>query len=252
MNSGAVILAQAKHCLDIEKRLILAQKFIAGAIRNMKTVLLYYLRRGNPMIDEIIKDLDNFDVLSQRQKGIAELMAIEGNARDKYYSAFDIITGGGPFSMESRTRRPPQNKLNALISFLNSLCYVTILAQIYKTHLDPRIGFLHETNFRRFTLNLDIAEIFKPILVDRLIFSLINKKQIQAKHFKGRVGGGIFLSEKGIQIVLQAWEERLMSTIEHPKLKRNVSYRSLIRMEAYKLQKHILEDEEYQPFAMRW
>lgn len=252
MNSGAVILAQARHCLDPEKRLVLAKKFVSGAINNMKKVLLYYLRRGNLEVDQTIEALDNFDVLSQKQNGILELMAIEGNARDRYYSAFDMITGGGAFAMESRTRRPPQNKLNALISFLNSLCYVTTLAQIYKTHLDPRIGFLHETNFRRFSLNLDIAEIFKPILVDRLIFSLINKKQIQSKHFTGQDNGGVFLSEKGMQIVLQAWEERLIATIEHPKLKRNVSYRSLLRMEAYKLEKHILDDEAYEPFLMRW
>ena len=252
MNSGAVILAQARNCLDAEKRLVLAKKFVAGAINNMKIVLLYYFRHADLALGQTIEAMDNFNELSQRQNGILELMAIEGNARDRYYSAFDVITGGGTFTMENRSKRPPQNRLNALISFLNSLCYVTTLAQIYKTHLDPRIGFLHETNFRRFSLNLDIAEIFKPILVDRLIFSLINKKQIQAKHFAGQAGGGIFLSEKGVQIVLQAWEERLMATIQHPRLKRNVSYRSLLRMEAYKLEKHILDDEEYEPFSMRW
>jgi CRISPR-associated protein Cas1 len=252
MNSGAVILAQAKHCLDNCRRLLIAKKFVTGAIENMKKALQYYSRRGNIELDSIIEKLTVFSNYAKEQIGISELMGIEGNARDCYYTAFDLITGGGSFSMKKRSRRPPQNRINALISFLNSMCYVTTLAQIYKTHIDPRIGFLHETNFRRFSLNLDIAEIFKPIIVDRLIFSLLNKKEIQAKHFGAQSGGGIYLSEKGRPIVLKAWEERLNSTIEHPRLKRNVSYRSLIRMEAYKIEKHILHDEEYQPFAMRW
>lgn len=252
MNSGAVVLAQAKHCLDAEKRLVLAKKFVTGAIENMKTVLAYYSRRGNIKLDGIIENLTNYGNLANEKTEISELMGIEGNARECYYSAFDDITGGGSFSMKQRSRRPPQNRMNALISFLNSMCYVTTLAQIYRTHIDPRIGFLHETNFRRFSLNLDIAEIFKPIIVDRLIFSLLNKKEIQAKHFGVPSGGGIYLSEKGRPIVLKAWEERLTSTIGHPRLKRSVSYRSLIRMEAYKLVKHILGDEEYNPFAMRW
>lgn len=89
-------------------------------------------------------------------------MAVEGNAREIYYSAFDIIVDNEDFAFAKRTRRPPQNRLNALISFGNSLLYVTVLGEIYRTHLDPRIGFLHATNFRRFSLNLDVAEIFKP------------------------------------------------------------------------------------------
>ena len=96
--------------------------------------------------------------------------------------------------MENRSKRPPQNRLNALISFLNSLCYVTTLAQIYKTHLDPRIGFLHETNFRRFSLNLDIAEIFKPIKVikddyDSVIFYTWRSERYTSREVVGKEKG---------------------------------------------------------------
>ncbi len=89
-------------------------------------------------------------------------------------------------------------------------------------------------------------------MADRLIFSLINKKEIQEKHLEKQSGGGIYLNEKGREIVLRAWEMRINETIEHPRLKRSVSYRSLVRMEVYKLQKHILEGIEYEPFASRW
>lgn len=252
LNAGAVLLAQAKHCLEPESRMTVAKSFVSGAVANMETVLEYYRRRGNEALAETVEGLEKFRNGLDSAKDVSELMGQEGNARECYYSAFDGITGGGGFAMESRSRRPPQNRMNALISFLNSMCYITALSQIYRTHLDPRIGYLHESNFRHFSLNLDLAEIFKPLLVDRLIFSLINKGTIQAKHFSAQSGGGIYLSDKGRPIVLKAWEERLQATIEHPKLKRKVSYRGLIRMEAYKLQKHIMGDEPYVPFAARW
>jgi CRISPR-associated protein Cas1 len=178
---------------------------------------------------------------------IDQLMALEGNAREIYYSCFDQMIKSDDFEFGSRTRRPPENELNALMSFANSLLYATVLSQIYRTHLDPRIGYLHSTNNRRFTLNLDIAEVFKPIIVDRLILTLINRKQIKLTDFH-QITGGVSMKENAKKLVVQSFEERLKSTLYHPGLKREVSYRSLIRMEAHKVEKHILEDEEYEPY----
>ena len=251
LNAGAVVLAQARHCLEHHLRQNLAVRFIDGAIANMQKVVSYYDRRVETEFHDILDDLERFRALAKETSEISGLMGIEGNARECYYTFFDRIAAEKAFIMGKRTRRPPDNRMNALISFLNSLCYVSVLSQIYRTHLDPRIGFLHETNFRRFTLNLDIAEIFKPILVDRLILTLTNKKMIQPKHFSEKTGG-ILLSDKGREIVLKNWEERLQGTIEHPHLGRSVSYRSLIRMEAYKIEKHILGEKEYLPFTSRW
>ena len=252
MNSGAVILAQAAHCLDAGKRQKLASVFVVGAIANMKKVIGYYQRRASLEVDDILIDLDRFSDHAAESPDVAALMGVEGNARQRYYQFFDRLVKDPAFEMAERTRRPPTNRMNALISFLNSMCYILALSQIYRTHLDPRIGFLHETNFRRFSLNLDIAEIFKPILVDRLIFSLVNKNAIQEKHFEKESGGGIYLNDRGREIVLRSWEERVNETIEHPQLKRNVSYRGLVRMEVYKVQKHILGDALYSPFTSRW
>ena len=252
MNSGAVILAQASHYMDITKRIEIASSFVTGAIDNMKKVIEYYKRRSGIEADDILASLNKYYESAPASLKIDELMGIEGNSRSKYYEFFDRLMQDDAFKMVARTRRPPSNRMNALISFVNTMCYTLALSQIYRTHLDPRIGFLHETNFRRFSLNLDIAEIFKPILVDRLIFSLVNKKEIQEKHFEKQTGGGIYLSEKGREIVLRAWEQRVNETIEHPRLKRNVSYRGLVRMEIYKIQKHILEGIRYEPFVSRW
>ena len=126
-----------------------------------------------------------------------------------------------------------------------------MLSEIYKTHLDPRIGYLHTTNFRRFTLNLDVAEIFKPIIGDRTILSLLNKGIIKPNDFEDKLEG-VYLKETGRKKFLQAMEERLKQTIKHSKLNRQVSYRRLIRLELYKLEKHLIGEEEYEPFVMDW
>lgn len=250
-NSGCLILKQSEHYLDSQKRMDLARRFVSGAINNMKKVLEYYARRGVEDLSSALDKLDQYVAAVELQSSPEALMAIEGNARETYYSAFDAIIDNEDFAFAKRTRRPPQNRLNALISFGNSLLYVTVLSEIYRTHLDPRIGFLHATNFRRFSLNLDVAEIFKPIFVDRLIFSLINKNQLKARDFSSGVEG-VYLSEAGRQKYIEEWEKRLRTTIDHPTLRRKVSYRRLIRLDLYKIEKHLLEDRPYEPYASRW
>ncbi len=249
-NSGMVILKQAEHYIDNEKRLTLARLFVKGAVRNMLKVLSYYHNRGVDLADIISHLTARLDEVDDTED-INELMALEGNLREVYYNGFDRIIGDPDFGFERRTRRPPRNRLNALVSFGNSVCYVTVLSEIYKTHLDPRIGYLHATNFRRFTLNLDVAEIFKPILVDRTIFSLLNRKIIKKSHFRDDLGG-IYLTDNGRKLFIEEWEKKLQSTIRHRGLRRNVSYRRLIRLELYKIQRHLIEGVEYKPFVARW
>jgi CRISPR-associated protein Cas1 len=250
-NSGWLILKQAEHYLDQEKRLDLARRFVRGAIGNMERVLEYYFRRGAEELQPILEQLEFTGSTLGEQDTPEALMAIEGNVREVYYGAFDIILKQEEFSFAKRTRRPPQNRLNALISFGNALLYVATLSEIYRTHLDPRIGFLHTTNFRRFSLNLDVAEVFKPIFVDRLIFSLINRGQLKAEHFSEGVEG-IFLTETGRRIFVEEWEGKLRTTIDHPQLKRKVSYRRLIRLDLYKIEKHLLGDQAYEPYLAGW
>jgi len=249
-NSGYMILKQAEHYLSIEKRVTLARKFVGGAIMNMLRVLKYYNARGSD-VEGYIDNIENLQGIVDQQKSVEELMAIEGNVRDYYYNAFNEIIKDEEFSFDRRTKRPPKSKINSLISFGNSLLYTAVLGEIYKTHLDPRIGFLHTTNFRRFTLNLDVSEVFKPIIVDRTIFYLLNKGMFGERHFMKELNA-IYLNEKGRGIFIEEFEKKLKSTIKHDKLRRNVSYRRLIRMELYKIEKHLMGEEEYKPFAARW
>ncbi|MBC8232916.1 type I-B CRISPR-associated endonuclease Cas1 [bacterium] len=249
-NSGYMILKQAEHYMDPQKRLVLAKEFVIGSGANLLRNLNYY-RNREVEVEPYIEKIEDYQTRIDEADGVEKLMALEGNIREQYYDSFNKIIKSDDFSMEKRTRRPPKNQLNALISFGNSLIYTTVLSEIYKTHLDPRIGYLHTTNFRSFTLNLDVAEIFKPIITDRLIFSLTNKGQLQKKHFEEEAGG-ILLKEAGRKIFVGTFDERLKQTIQHPSLNRKVSYRELIRLELYKLQKHLMEEQKYEPYVLSW
>ena len=250
LNSGYIILKQAEHYLDNKKRLELAKEFVYGASKNMQQTIKYYLNRGKNLqaIEDKIKDLEK---RIERCLEIDELMAIEGNTREYYYKAFDEIIQKPEFKFEERTRRPPRNNLNTMISFGNSLMYTTTLSETYKTHLDPRIGFLHSTNFRSFTLNLDISEIFKPIIIDRVIFTLLGRNIINKKDFEKQMHG-LLMKENARKIFIQEFENKIRTTIKHRELGRNVSYRRLIRLELYKIQKHLMGEKKYEAFVARW
>lgn len=250
-NSGYIILKQAEHYLSPEFRFEIAKQFVKGALANIVQVLRYYRNRGKDLEQQIeaVKEILKSDF--KKCSSIEELMALEGNARKYYYGSFNVILEGTSFFMGERTKKPPSDPLNALISFGNSLVYTKVLTEIYKTHLDPRIGYLHTTNFRRFTLNLDLAEIFKPLIADRVLLSLIAKKMLSPKDFDLK-GGICLLKENGKKNYVQEFENKLKSTFYHRRLKRNVSYQTLIRLELYKLEKHLIGEKKYEPFVSRW
>lgn len=246
--SGKMILAQASAYQSKKRRLELARKFVEGAAFNMTKNLKYYNNRGKDVEEMINKISQYLDVLPQAED-VTEIMGLEGNIRQTYYEGFDLIIND--FSMGGRSKQPPQNEINALISFGNMMCYTQCLRAIHQTQLNPTISYLHTPGERRYSLSLDISEIFKPILVDRVIFRLLNKKEIQEKHFEKKLNKCI-LTPNGTKIFAQAFEEKLNETIKHRSLKRNVSYRHLIKLECYKLSKHLLGLEEYKPFKMYW
>jgi CRISPR-associated protein Cas1 len=213
-------------------------------IKNLK----YYNSRGKDL-EPIIKIIETLAEKIATTTAIDELMGVEGNIRKNYYEAFELIIND--FSMEGRSYRPPKNEVNALISFGNMMCYSQCLRAIHQTQLNPAISFLHEPGERRFSLSLDLAEVFKPLLVDRVIFKVMNKKMIQTNDFEANLNR-VLLKPNAKKTFVQAFEERLQETINHRTLNRSVSYKHLIKLECYKLQKHLLEIEEYQPFKMWW
>jgi len=246
--AGRMIVKQVEAHTRSSSRIFIARKIVEGAVFNILKNLKYYHNRGKDLT-EIITAIENLSSSIGSYNRINELMGIEGNIRQYYYDAFNLIIN--TFEMGIRTKQPPQNEVNALISFGNMMCYSQCLRAIHQTQLNPTISYLHSPGDRRYSLALDIAEIFKPLLVDRTIFKVLNKREIQSTDFEQKLNR-IILTEKGKKTFVSSFENRLNETIKHRSLNRNVSYRHLIKLECYKLSKHILGIEEYKPFKAWW
>jgi len=249
LNSGFLLVNQVQCYKNNGKRLAIAKELIKSASHNILRNLKYYQNRKTGL-ENYITEIENTVSELDSINNILELMGREGHIRERYYDSFNVILDLEE-EFTKRTKRPPDNMINALISFGNSLLYATTLGEIYHTQLNPTVSFLHEPGNRRFSLSLDISEIFKPIIVDHVIFKLINTKMLGKTDFEKDVNF-CYLSEKGRKIFLREYDERLKTTIKHRNLKRNVSYRRMIRMECYKLEKYITGIEEYKAFRAWW
>lgn len=247
--SGFLLVDQVAHYSDAEKRLILAKKFVEAAACNIYRNLRYYDERERE-VEEVMKEIQSLTKQIPNADSIASLMGIEGNIRKKYYSVWEKIIKAD-VEFEKRVKQPPDNIVNTLISFINSLVYTTALSEIYKTQLNPTVSYLHEPGTKRFSLSLDLAEIFKPLIAERMIFSLLNKRQITESDFE-RESNFLYLKEGGKRKILEEYEKRLSRTIKHKDLGREVSYRYLFRLECYKLIKHLIGEKEYEGFKIWW
>lgn len=252
LNAGHVTIRQAEFYLERKKRLELARKIEEAQAHNILRNICYYNAgsRLDGRLDDVQKHIENLLPCIADAATIPELLGIEGNIRERYYSAWQTIVGDKT-EFSKRVRRPPDNLINALISFGNSMMYSTVLSELYRSQLDPTVSFLHEPGYRRYSLALDIAEIFKPIIVDRLIFSLINKKQIDENDVKSDEVC-VYMDESAKKTFVKGYEEKLLTTIRHRRLNRFVAYKRLIRMECYKFVKHITGVESYEPFKAWW
>lgn len=246
--SGFVDVQQAANVLDMNKRMYIAQQFVYSAIHHM----LRNMRRHKEEVGELISEILALKSMVADANDVQTLMGIEGKVRYTYYRSFNCIINNPDFYFNKREKRPPTDPINALISFGNSLMYTAVLSELYKTQLNPTISYLHEPGSRRFSLSLDLAEIFKPLLMDNLIFTLINKKMIRLEHFEYVEENVCFLNDVGRKIFITEFEKRMSTTVKHRKLNRQTSYRFLIRLECYKLIKHLIGDEDYKALKAWW
>lgn len=248
-NSGKLLLKQVKKFES--NRLDISKAIVRGIGINIIEVLYHYYKHGKKEVKgtvDWIKEIF-FDRV-ENSKNIIELMCVEGELWEKFYREFKNFLPE-EFIMNKRVKRPPDNPINALVSFGNSLLYTKTISSIYRTHLDQRISYLHEPSEGRFSLSLDISEVFKPVLVYRTIFDLVNNKKIQVtKHFDKKVNYCL-LNEEGRNIFITAFEERMESVFMHNRLKRKVTYRTAIKLDCYKLIKYIMEDKEFVPFSLK-
>lgn len=244
--SGLLVVKQSQHYFIYEKRIELAKKFIEGAVFN----ILRNLRKHKDTTSDIIDCIEIERKNLKEVQTIEELMGVEGRIRKTYYKAFNVILKNG-FKLEKRQKRPPTDPINALISFGNGMMYSTVLCELYKTQLDPTVSYLHEPSTKRFSLTLDISEIFKPIIVDSIIFSMVNNNMIKENDFD-YMDEICYLNEIGKKKFIREFEKKLDTTIKHRSLNRSVSYRTFIKLECYKIIKHLIGDEIYKPLKVWW
>ena len=248
--SGSLLVKQVEKYQEYESRLLIAQQIIEAASYNILRNLKYYNFRDKDL-KQYIMQIEELRKEIYSTRNISSLMGVEGNIRKVYYESWKIIIDQD-IDFEKRVKRPPDNLVNTLISFMNTVIYTKTLSEIYRTQLNPTISYLHEPSDKRFSLCLDLSEVFKPLIVDRTIFSLLNKNMITENDFYTDDGGYYRMKDSTIKVVVSTLENTLTRSIKHKDLNRSVSYKHLIRLEAYKLIKHIIDEKVYEGFKIWW
>lgn len=249
-NSGRLLVKEV-DAYHSEKRIVIARKIVKAIAVNIDEVLYHYYKHNNKEVKNTIDWIrGDFKKLLYEQDDIQSIMLLEGELWQRFYSTFQFILPTD-FMLNKRVRRPPDNPINALISFGNSLLYTKCISIIYQTHLNQTMSYLHEPSESRFSLSLDLSEMFKPVIVFKTIFDLVNNKKLRVKdHFEKKVNYCI-LNETGRQIFISAFEERLDKTFVNKKLNRKMTYKTAIKMDCYKLIKYLLENKDFEFFSLK-
>ena len=222
--TGNVLLRRAQHraSTDPEKMATAARSFVAAKIANARTILMRFVRdhavQEDSAMNKTVNYLANALQELKRHYPIDRIRGIEGDAARSYFQVLDelILTNKSDFFFRERSRRPPLDNVNSLLSFFYSLLAHDCTAACESVGLDPQMGFLHADRPGRPSLALDLMEEFRPWLVDRFVLTLINLGQVKGKDFVKRESGGVELKDEVRREVLKAWQERKKETILHP------------------------------------
>lgn len=246
--SSEIAVKQMKAFCNEKKRLYIAQRIELAAAHNMRANLKYYNERNkDKYIASCIKKITFKMKDFMLARSIENLLVVEAQIREIYYSCFNHILADEDFEFDKRTKNPPKSAINALISFGNTLIYQRIAVLIRKSALDIKIGFIHSPNRRKETLQLDLSEIFKPIIVDRVIFTLINKQVLNEElHFE-RVGDeAVFLNKEGKRIFINAFERKMQTELQVKGTK--TTYEAMMKEEINKIVQYLDRNVTYKPY----
>ncbi len=255
--SGNILLRQAQYKVAEMQPEPIARNIIAAKISNSRAVLYRRLRNhgDNEAVEQAIKQLHSSLRRLERMESLDQIRGIEGEAAATYFGVFNQLiqpSVQADFQFNGRNRRPPRDPINALLSFLYSVVGNDISAALQGVGLDPQMGFLHQTRPGRDSLAQDVLEEFRAWWVDRLVLSLINRKQLKAKDFIIEASGAITLKDDARKVVLVALQNRKQETIKHPFLNEDVPIGLLPHVQALLLARHLRGDlAEYPPFVPR-
>ena len=258
---GNVLLRRTQYrwADDEEEAIRLAKRFVTAKIANSRVVLQRALRDHEYIdlsgdLSSTIRWLSDMPERLDRASTLEKVRGVEGEAAHLYFSCFDhlIITQKDSFKMEGRVRRPPTDRVNALLSFVYTLLAHEVTAALESVGLDPQVGFLHCDRPGRASLALDLMEELRPYMADRLVLSLINRKQIEAKGFDIKESGAVLMSDDTRKIVLGAWQKRKQEEIQHTYLDEKINIGLIPYSQALLLARHMRGDiEDYPPYFWR-
>jgi CRISPR-associated protein Cas1 len=259
--SGNVLLRRAQHqaLADPTKPPLIARHIVAGKIQNARQVILRSAREAedssdSAFLDQCADELRDSLARLEKSAGLDDVRGIEGNAARAYFDVFDrmVRANRDDFHMNGRSRRPPLDRMNALLSFLYTLLLGDCVASVEGVGLDPQVGFLHALRPGRPALALDMMEELRAVLADRLALTLINRQQLTAKDFEERTGGAVYLNESGRKTVLVAYQKRKQDEIQHAVLERQVPFGLVPHVQARLLARFLRGDlPDYPPFLYR-
>jgi len=259
--TGNVLLRRAQHeaLSGPAKSLTIARSFVAGKIQNSRHVLLRARREDAAaedaaLLESAARCLAGALPRVETAENIEILRGIEGEAARGYFAVFErmIREDRAAFAMSGRTRRPPRDRTNALLSFLYTLLVNDCVSAAEGVGLDPQVGFLHCLRSGRPAMALDLMEEYRPVLADRLALTLINRRQVTAADFEERPGGAIMMNEKARKSVVVAYQKRKQDEVQHVVLDQKMPLGLVPHTQARLLARHLRGDlESYPPFVYR-
>lgn len=258
--SGNVLLRRAQHeaSLSPERCLALARRFVAGKLHNTRVLLLRGAREARDSADRTpLRDSARLIARTiadlPRVESLDALRGLEGLGARAYFSVWTSLVRADRtlFGLHGRSRRPPRDRANALLSFLYALLLNACRSAVESVGLDAQVGFLHELRPGRPALALDLMEELRPLFADRLALALINLRQVAAGDFEECDGGAVLLSDKGRRTVIEAWEQRRQEELQHPELGQRLPLTLVPQVQARLLARYLRGDAEYVPFVPR-
>lgn len=234
----------------------MAQAFVCGKLYNSRWVLEravrdHGLRIDGPALKASSAQLKALMGQAAQCETLEELRGVEGKGASVYFSVFDslILQEKDVFFLKQRSRRPPLDAVNSLLSFLYTLLSHECAAALESVGLDSYVGFLHRDRPGRMSLALDLMEELRPVLADRVALTLINRKVLSPVHFRFEAGGAVFLNDDGRKIVLSAWQEKKKENLTHPYLNEKMPWGLVPYAQALLLARAIRGDlDGYPPF----
>lgn len=260
--SGNILLRQAQYRLAADPAFALetARAIIAGKLKNSRSVVMRGAREASNAEESTTLDRTADDLAASLRAlrdapDLDTLRGVEGEAARGYFTALNLIIkpqARATFSLDGRTRRPPLDRFNALLSFLYSMLMNDCRSALESVGLDPQLGFLHAIRPGRAALALDLQEEFRAILADRLALTLINRGQVTAEDFDLREGGAVMLNDKGRRKVITAWQERKQEEVTHPLVETKMPLAILPFLQARFLARTLRGDmEAYLPYLTK-